>query len=299
MEKLTTAEQLNSFIDSYDNFLFDCDGVLWEGSNVFPNVREAMQLLRTKGKRIFFVTNNSTKSREAYLDKFKKLDIEAHLDEIFSSAFATAAYLKNVVNFPADKKVYIVGMSGISEELKAEGIRSFGGVEDDGARSIDDITDDPEVGAVVMGLDVNISYYKYCKAFTFLHNHPERLFLLTNADSTFPTHGTLFPGAGAIASPLITALERKPDAILGKPAQNMLEAILAEYSLDPTKSCMIGDRLDTDIDFGNRGGLTTLCVLTGVTREDKLLSDSNPIKATFYVDSFGDFASLTGSTLPN
>lgn len=45
-----------------------------------------------------------------------------------------------------------------------------------------------------MGLDVNINYYKYCKAFTFLHNHPERLFLLTNADSTFPTHGTLFPG---------------------------------------------------------------------------------------------------------
>jgi ribonucleotide monophosphatase NagD (HAD superfamily) len=55
---------------------------------------------------------------------------------------------------------------------------------------------------------------------------------------------------------------------------------------------MIGDRLDTDIDFGNRGGLTTLCVLTGVTSESKLLSDSNPIKATYYVDAFGDFASL-------
>lgn len=55
---------------------------------------------------------------------------------------------------------------------------------------------------------------------------------------------------------------------------------------------MIGDRLDTDIDFGNRGGLTTLCVLTGVTSESKLLSESNPIKATYYIDSFGDFAPL-------
>jgi 4-nitrophenyl phosphatase len=64
------------------------------------------------------------------------------------------------------------------------------------------------------------------------------------------------------------------------------------YNLDPKKTCMIGDRLDTDIDFGNRGGLTTLCVLTGVTSESKLLSDSNPIKATYYVDAFGDFASL-------
>jgi 4-nitrophenyl phosphatase len=120
-------------------------------------------------------------------------------------------------------------------------------------------------------------------------------------------------GAGSIASPLMTALEREPDAILGKPAQNMLQSILAEYvpviheidcwlpqtnvvttryNLDPKKTCMIGDRLDTDIDFGNRGGLTTLCVLTGVTSESKLLSDSNPIKATYYIDSFGDFAPL-------
>jgi 4-nitrophenyl phosphatase len=62
---------------------------------------------------------------------------------------------------------------------------------------------------------------------------------------------------------------------------------------------MIGDRLDTDIDFGNRGGLTTLCVLTGVTEEAKLLSDSNPIKANYYINAFGDFASLSNSTLPN
>ncbi|CAO3675129.1 unnamed protein product [Umbelopsis vinacea] len=292
MEKLTTAEQLNHFVDSHDNFLFDCDGVLWEGSHVFDNVRESMHLLRFRGKRVFFVTNNSTKSRAAYLNKFKQHDIEATFEEVFSSAFATAAYLKHVVKFPSDKKVYVVGMAGIRDELDAEGIRSCGGLDDAGIHDVDSIPDDPEVGAVVVGLDININYYKYCKAFTYLRNDPKRLFLLTNADSTFPTHGSLFPGAGSIASPLITALEREPDAILGKPAQNMLQSILAEYNLDPKKTCMIGDRLDTDIDFGNRGGLTTLCVLTGVTSESKLLSDSNPIKATYYVDAFGDFASL-------
>ncbi|CAM0140700.1 hypothetical protein VKS41_007959 [Umbelopsis sp. WA50703] len=290
MEKLTTSEQLNNFIDSHDTFLFDCDGVLWEGSNVFPNVREAMQLLRSKGKKIFFVTNNSTKSRAAYLEKFKKLDIEANLEEVFSSACATAAYLKYVVKFPADKKVYVVGMAGITQELEAEGIKCFGGLDDAGAHDVDEIPDDPEVGAVVVGLDIHINYYKYCKAFTYLHNDPKRLFLLTNADSTFPTHGTIFPGAGSIATPLMTALERQPDAILGKPRLNMLESILAEHHLDPKKTCMIGDRLDTDIDFGNRGGLTTLCVLTGVTKEEKLKSESNDIKPTYYVESFGDFA---------
>lgn len=47
-------------------------------------------------------------------------------DEIFSSAFATAAYLKQILQFPADKKVYIVGMSGIRDELNAENIRTCG-----------------------------------------------------------------------------------------------------------------------------------------------------------------------------
>lgn len=43
----------------------------------------------------------------------------------------------------------------------------------------------------------------------------------------------------------------------------MLEAILAEYKIDPKKTVMIGDRLNTDIEFGLKGGIDTLCVLTG------------------------------------
>jgi ribonucleotide monophosphatase NagD (HAD superfamily) len=49
-------------------------------------------------------------------------------EEVFSSACATAAYLKYVVKFPADKKVYVVGMAGITQELEAEGIKCFGGL---------------------------------------------------------------------------------------------------------------------------------------------------------------------------
>ncbi|CAO3597788.1 unnamed protein product [Absidia cylindrospora] len=288
-QKLTTAQEHDAFLDKFDNFLFDCDGVLWHGTVLIPGVLEAMQKLRQKGKKIYFVTNNSTTSRASFLKKFEKLGIQADLDEIFSSAFATASYLKNVLDFPKDKKVYVIGMTGITEELAHEGIQSCGAEADSGLLDNDAIPNDPSVGAVVVGLDTQVNYKKYAKAFNYLRNNAGIPFIATNEDTTFPIHGTLQPGAGSIAAPLITALNRRPDIVLGKPAQNMMEAIFAQYHLDKSKTCMIGDRLDTDIDFGLKGGLETLCVLTGVSSEQELLDPENKIKPTYYVDSFAVF----------
>lgn len=92
----------------------------------------------------------------------------------------------------------------------------------------DAIPNDPSVGAVVIGLDTQVNYKKYAKAFTYLRNNAGIPFIATNEDTTFPIHGTLQPGAGSIAAPLITALNRRPDIVLGKPAQNMMEAIFAQ-----------------------------------------------------------------------
>ncbi|KAI8988677.1 HAD-like domain-containing protein [Pilobolus umbonatus] len=283
---LSDKESRDKFIDSYDTFLFDCDGVLWEGKNTFPQIREAMTALRQKGKKFFFVTNNSTKSRSSFLDKFKTFGIEAHIEEIYSSSYATAAYMKNVLNFPDDKKVYIIGEIGIKQELETEGIRSCGGQEDNGSFENEEVPDDSEVGAVVVGLDTQVNYRKYAKAFAYLTRNPGCYFILTNEDYTFPQHGSFYPGAGSIAAPLITALGRRPDAVLGKPAQNMLEAIHSQHNLDFKKTVMIGDRLDTDIEFGLHAGIDTLCVLTGVTKKEELLSDDNQTKSTYYIDSF-------------
>lgn len=103
-----------------------------------------------------------------------------------------------------------------------------------------------QVGAVVIGLDTKVNYKKYSKAFSYLTRNPGCHFIVTNEDTTFPQHGDFYPGklclyslqstviekvhlgAGAIAAPIIAALGRRPDAVLGKPAQNMLEAIYAE-----------------------------------------------------------------------
>lgn len=50
-------------------------------------------------------------------------------EEIYSSSYAAAAYLEHI-NFPKDKKVYIVGEVGIQEELDLKGIKHCGGPAD-------------------------------------------------------------------------------------------------------------------------------------------------------------------------
>jgi 4-nitrophenyl phosphatase len=88
-------------------------------------------------------------------------------------------------------------------------------------------THDPEVGAVLCGLDLAINYTKLCKAFQYLTRNQDCLFLATNGDSTYPVSGGTLPGTGALWSTLRVALNKDPISI-GKPASTMLDCIKAK-----------------------------------------------------------------------
>ncbi|SGY46199.1 BQ5605_C001g00396 [Microbotryum silenes-dioicae] len=292
---LTTRNDLKEIVDKYDTILFDCDGVIWEGDLLIPHVKEVLAGLRKMGKRFFFVTNNATKSREANKAKFDKLGIECHVDDIFSSAYASAAYLKNVLNFPAEKKVYVIGEKGIEDELDSVGIRHSGGTDPADNVFIDlmdfsSITSDPEVGAVLCGLDMHLNYKKIAKGCRYLRENEGCHFVATNLDSTFPTHGSTVCG-GATIAPLITTMGRQP-LVIGKPEAAMLESILKTYDLDKSKILMVGDRLNTDILFGVNGGISTMLVLTGINTRAEAEAEDAVAKPTYIVDSLGDFISV-------
>ncbi|KAL0639999.1 p-nitrophenyl phosphatase [Maublancomyces gigas] len=284
--------EISAFIDRFDVFLFDCDGVLWHGNTLLHKTVETLDMLRSKGKQIVFVTNNSTKSRRAYKKKLDGLGIPAEVDEIFCSAYSSAVYIKRVVKLPADKKVYVIGESGIEEELRNEGVQYFGGTDPEERIQMqeEDYTNfvpDPEVGVVLCGLDHYVSYRKYAKAFQYLQN-PETLFLATNVDSTFPNKGKLFPGAGSISAPLTYMTKRVPLS-LGKPSQAMMDAIEGKFQFNRKRTCMVGDRLNTDIKFGVEGGLGgTLAVLTGVSTEEEILSSDAIAVPDAYLDQLSD-----------
>ena len=69
----------------------------------------------------------------------------------------------------------------------------------------------------------------------------------------------------------------------------MIDYLCTKLGLDRGRICMVGDRLDTDILFGTDNGLKSLLVLSGVTSEEKLLSQENTITPDFYADSIADF----------
>jgi 4-nitrophenyl phosphatase len=70
MAELATLHSKNSFIDMFDTFFFDCDGVIWSGDKEIENVPKVLNLLVSAGKKIIFVSNNSSKSRRVYLAKY-------------------------------------------------------------------------------------------------------------------------------------------------------------------------------------------------------------------------------------
>ena len=145
-------------------------------------------MLKKAGKRIFFVTNNSTKSRKGYLGKFNSLgltDVEA--EEIFSSSFAAAAYLEQNNFKQTGKKVYIIGQVGIEEELDMIGVPWIGG-ESDAGKSIEltsgfALPHDKDVGAVIVGFDRNINYHKIQTAQLCINENPGCQFIATNLDA--------------------------------------------------------------------------------------------------------------------
>lgn len=145
---------------------------------------------------------------------------------------------------------------------------------------------DDDVAIVLTGLDFHPSYLKTALGMAYLERGAK--FLATNTDSTLPSAGSLFPGAGATSAPLVRASGQEPLA-LGKPSQAMMDAIEGKFHFDRKKACMIGDRLNTDIQFGIEGGLGgTLCVLTGVSKKEEFLEAGAKTVPAAYVDQLGD-----------
>ncbi|XP_074298842.1 phosphoglycolate phosphatase 2-like [Silene latifolia] len=186
-------------MESVDAFVFDCEGVIWKGGDqLIDGVSETLHFLRSKS----FVTNNSTKSRSQYAAKFLCLGISVSQDEIFSSSFAAAIYLKSI-QFPSQNKVYVIGCEGILEELHLAGFTPLGGPED--ANKTVELKEnrfflqDKTVGAVVAGLDQYISLYKLQYATLCIRENPGCLFIATNRDAVGNmTSLQEWPGAGCM-----------------------------------------------------------------------------------------------------
>ncbi|TVU48903.1 hypothetical protein EJB05_00187 [Eragrostis curvula] len=294
-------EDADALIDSVETFIFDCDGVIWKGDKLIDDgVPETLDLLRSKGKRLVFLTNNSTRSRKQYGSKFRTLGLTVDEEEIFSSSFAAAAYLQSI-HFPKDKKVYVIGEEGIINELELAGFQCLGGPSD--ADKKIELTPgfymehDKDVGAVVVGFDRYFNYYKVQYGTLCIRENPGCLFIATSRDTVFQLNGVQeWAGGGSMVGAILGSTKQEP-VVVGKPSTFMMDYIAKKFGITTSQICMVGDMLDTDILFGQNGGCKTLLVLSGVTSHEMLQSHNNSIHPDLYTNQISDLLAVKAATV--
>jgi len=298
-------DEVKKWVNSFDTVMTDCDGVLWVGGEAVPGSPDVIQRFRALGKKVFYVTNNSTKHRKEYKIKFDKLGFGGEMDEIIGTAYLAAAYLEDI-GFDKSKSVYVVGSTGITQELDDIGVKHNDvGVEERmvlesaGKDFVLKKSDLDDHGAVILGFTHQFSY-SHLMVCTELLARPQCLFIAPDSDNIIPVKDTngqraLVPGTGAFVAAVETAACRKP-TILGKPSKYMFEIIKHRHpGVDPKRTLMIGDRANTDILLGKNCGLQTLLVGTGChsledTRKWELSEDAEErrLVADYYSDKLGD-----------
>ncbi len=250
---------LNSSLSLPDRqvYVFDLDGVLYLGDTAIPYASDAVNRLLGAGKQVYFLTNNSGKTRADYKQKLADVNgLDIPESTIFTSAYASALYLKQ--RAAAGRSVFVIGEPGLASELAAAGMVAV---------TEPDTVDIHDIDYVVVGIDRRFTYDKLRFAHAaIMRGHAQ--FIATNRDSTFPMETGEIPGGGSLVAALATATGREPVTI-GKPETHAYEAILADAGGTAADSVMVGDRLDTDIAVGRRSGAYTVLVLTGVTSPDK------------------------------
>lgn len=284
-----------------DALLFDCDGVLWRGDAAIAGAAEALGRLEARGaKRLCYVTNNSSRTRQAYTEKLRRLGFPpAEPRQVFGSAYCAARYLSHAL--PPGGSAYVLGGAALSAELEAAGVAHLGAgpaPAPDSAHFGARAPLDPSVRAVLVGYDEHFSYGKLCLALRYLLRDEGGggcLLVGTNRDHRLPLEGgSAVPGTGCLVKAVETAAEREA-FIIGKPSRYIFECVASEFGIDPARTIMVGDRLDTDILMGNNCGLTTLLTLTGVSTLEEVKGhvasncpERQSLVPDYYVDSIAD-----------
>jgi 4-nitrophenyl phosphatase len=234
-------------------WIFDMDGVLYRGRDVLPGVQELLDALTLRERKFMMATNNSMSTPEAYERRLAEMGLEVPASAVITSALATHDYLLRTL--PEGSGIYVIGMPALREQLFSDGV--FHPVQ----------YGEEQPAAVVIGLDLTFTYEKLKAAHEALQQGAR--FIATNADTTLPTESGLVPGAGSIVAALAAASGRQP-VVIGKPETPMLEMAMLRMGVRPEETVMVGDRLDTDVLAGERAGMLTVLVLTGVSSRDDL-----------------------------
>lgn len=308
---LTSSDDVAQYLKTnIDSVMFDCDGVLYRGTDPIPNAAEALSSLVSAGKHIFFCTNNAGSNRSQLRDKLATLlGMEGQLktEQMVTSSYSAARYLQQELlggggpgghsGTARIPRVHVIGTEGLVSEIASAGFQVQGGQEDpydpsntrcgmsredlaaypfpapNASCQDEEDADDDRIDAFVVGLDNEFNYRRLCIANVLMQRNPNALFVSTNEDAydLVGADARHLPGNGALVKALEHCSQRKAVCV-GKPSPLLAELIAKDHNLDVRRTLFVGDRLDTDVRFGVESGMQSALVLTGCTTSDKVVN---------------------------
>ena len=239
-------------------FLLDMDGTIYLDQTLFPGTLPFLNAIRAAGGRYLFLTNNSSRSVDAYIAKLDRMGIPAVREDFLTS---TDALIADLAKRPPYRKCYAFGTRTFRQQLAEADVPITDRLEDD-------------IDCLLIGFDTELAFQKLEDACILLNRGVD--FIATNPDWVCPTWYGSVPDCGSVCEMLFRATGRRP-RVIGKPQPAMARLAMERAGVSPEQTVMIGDRLYTDIAAGVNAGIDTAFVLSGEgTLADLELSEVKP-----------------------
>lgn len=251
-----TEEEIRRKLSKIRCFMLDMDGTFYLGNRLLDGSLSFLDRLRETGRTNLFLTNNSSKSASVYVDKLRRMGVDAEFCNVLTSGQAAGSWcLRNM----AGKKAFLLGNDMLRRELESMGL-SF---------------DQTHPDYVLIGYDTTLDYAKMTAVCDFVRAGLP--YIATHPDYNCPTESGFAPDIGAIMSFIHASTGKNPDLVIGKPNSGIVEEALKKTGLAPEELAMVGDRLYTDIATGRNFGILSILVLTGeASMDDVNISDVKP-----------------------
>ncbi len=254
-------------------YLLDIDGTVSLGENLIEGADRFIEHIRNEGKKIIFMTNNSSKNGLAYKAKLGRMGIDASTDEIFTSGDATIFYLNDLKK---GANVFLLGNEYLQEDFINAGFNLV-------------TKRDEAVDFVVLGFDTTLTYEKLWIACDYIRSGVT--YIATHPDLNCPLpEGEWMPDTGAMIEMIFASTGLRPK-IIGKPNKLVVDIIKKKFNFKASEMAMVGDRLYTDMLLGDNAGIKKVLVLSGET-DLSTYEKQEKIKVDYVLNSIKDLLSL-------
>lgn len=254
--------------------ILDMDGTFFLGDALLPGALELLDWLNLVGLKFTFLTNNTSKSKSAYVSKLTRLGVRPGDARIYTAGDATISHLNC---FYPNQSVFLVGTQSLRSSFSEAGVEL--------------VQQDPDV--LVLSYDTELTYQKLVDFCSFLRQGLP--YIATHPDLNCPSPEGPLPDIGAFMALIETSTGRRPDLVLGKPNPGIVRELARNWGVEVSEMLMVGDRLYTDIALGQTAGVQTALVLSGETKRSDL--PGSPFKPDLIFEDLGGLLKFLQSRL--